>query len=161
MGQWLAEKAAAAGALRAASPGVGRPVCLISGGETTVTVKGQGLGGRNMELALAFALAVDGREGVMLLLAGTDGTDGPTDAAGAIVDGHTAGAGASGRHRPAGVPRPQRFIQLLPENRRPPRYRSHRHERHGPPDAAHSVKIEVLHVVARTAHLPLLQVDYP
>jgi len=64
--------------------------CLLSGGETTVTVKGNGKGGRNQELALAFALEIEGLEGVSLLSAGTDGTDGPTDAAGAIVDGGTA-----------------------------------------------------------------------
>ena len=63
--------------------------CLISGGETTVKVKGKGKGGRNTELALSFAMAVEGVEGITLLSAGTDGTDGPTDAAGAIVDGHT------------------------------------------------------------------------
>jgi hydroxypyruvate reductase/glycerate 2-kinase len=63
--------------------------CLISGGETTVTVKGNGKGGRNMELALAFAMEIEGIEGITLLSAGTDGTDGPTDAAGAIVDGET------------------------------------------------------------------------
>ncbi|MDH4232451.1 MAG: glycerate kinase, partial [Nitrospirota bacterium] len=65
------------------------PLCLISGGETTVTVKGSGLGGRNMELALSFAFAIDGAAGITLLSAGTDGTDGPTDAAGAVVDGQT------------------------------------------------------------------------
>jgi len=64
-------------------------MCLISGGETTVTVKGAGLGGRNMELALAFAMEIEGKEGITLLSAGTDGTDGPTDAAGAIVNGKT------------------------------------------------------------------------
>jgi hydroxypyruvate reductase/glycerate 2-kinase len=65
------------------------PTCLISGGETTVTVKGSGIGGRNMELALAFAIEIDGIDGIIFLSAGTDGTDGPTDAAGAIVDGNT------------------------------------------------------------------------
>jgi glycerate 2-kinase len=65
------------------------PTCLISGGETTVTVKGDGVGGRNMELALAFALAVQGVPGITLLSAGTDGTDGPTDAAGAFADGQS------------------------------------------------------------------------
>ncbi len=64
-------------------------VCLISGGETVVTVKGPGKGGRNMELALSFAMQIEGMEGITLLSAGTDGTDGPTDAAGAIVDGNT------------------------------------------------------------------------
>ena len=63
--------------------------CLISGGETTVTVKGSGKGGRNTELALSFAGEIEGVDGITLLSAGTDGTDGPTDAAGAIVDGKT------------------------------------------------------------------------
>lgn len=63
--------------------------CFLFGGETTVTVGGNGLGGRNQELALAFALEIEGIPGITLLSAGTDGTDGPTDAAGAIVDGGT------------------------------------------------------------------------
>ncbi len=65
------------------------PVCLIAGGEPTVTVKGQGLGGRNMELALAVALEIEGLPKTVFLSAGTDGSDGPTAAAGAIVDGRT------------------------------------------------------------------------
>ncbi|MDH4283756.1 MAG: HAD-IIB family hydrolase [Gallionellaceae bacterium] len=68
----------------------GSRLCLLYGGETTVTVKGSGKGGRNQELALAFALEAIGMEGIALLSAGTDGGDGPTDAAGAIVDGKTA-----------------------------------------------------------------------
>ncbi len=68
---------------------VNRPACLISGGETTVTIRGGGLGGRNQEFALAAAIAVDGLENVAILSGGTDGTDGPTDAAGAIADGTT------------------------------------------------------------------------
>jgi hydroxypyruvate reductase/glycerate 2-kinase len=67
----------------------GQPLCLLSGGETVVHVRGNGKGGRNMELALNFALEVAGREGITLLSAGTDGSDGPTDAAGALVDGQT------------------------------------------------------------------------
>jgi hydroxypyruvate reductase len=65
------------------------PACLISGGETTVTLKGSGKGGRNQEFALAAALDIAGVPGVVVLSGGTDGTDGPTDAAGAIVDGET------------------------------------------------------------------------
>ena len=65
------------------------PACLISGGETTVTIRGPGLGGRNQEFTLAAALEIEGLEGIVLLSGGTDGTDGPTDAAGAIADGHT------------------------------------------------------------------------
>ena len=64
-------------------------VCLIQGGETTVTVRGKGRGGRNTELALGFSLEIAGTQGISMLSAGTDGTDGPTDAAGAIVDGQT------------------------------------------------------------------------
>jgi hydroxypyruvate reductase len=66
-----------------------RPACLVWGGETTVTVKGTGLGGRNQELALAAALAMEGLPGIVLLALGTDGTDGPTDAAGAVATGQT------------------------------------------------------------------------
>jgi len=69
------------------------PVCLLSGGETTVTVSGAGTGGRNMELALAFALEIEKTSGITLLSAGTDGSDGPTDAAGAFADGMTAPRG--------------------------------------------------------------------
>lgn len=64
--------------------------CLLSGGETTVVVRGTGRGGRNQELALAFALEIAEMDGITLLSAGTDGTDGPTDAAGAVVDGSVA-----------------------------------------------------------------------
>jgi hydroxypyruvate reductase len=66
-----------------------RPACVLSGGETTVTVRGKGLGGRNQEFALAAAAAIAGAEGVVVLSGGTDGTDGPTDAAGGVVDGTT------------------------------------------------------------------------
>jgi hydroxypyruvate reductase len=66
-----------------------RPACLVWGGETTVTVRGQGKGGRNQELALAAALSIEGLTSVVLVALGTDGTDGPTDAAGAVVTGET------------------------------------------------------------------------
>ena len=66
-----------------------KKVCIISSGETTVTVTGTGKGGRSQELALAFAMDVAGKQTITLLSAGTDGTDGPTDAAGAIVDNTT------------------------------------------------------------------------
>lgn len=66
-----------------------KPACVISGGETTVVLKGQGKGGRNQEFTLAAAIALDGVPHACLLSAGTDGTDGPTDAAGAICDGKT------------------------------------------------------------------------
>jgi glycerate 2-kinase len=65
------------------------PACVITGGETTVTIRGKGKGGRNQEFALAAALAIDGLEGCAVLSGGTDGTDGPTDAAGAYADGST------------------------------------------------------------------------
>ena len=75
--------------ISAASQPICPPACVISGGETTVTVRGEGKGGRNQELALAAAIALNGWPGITLLSGGTDGTDGPTDAAGAIVDGQT------------------------------------------------------------------------
>jgi hydroxypyruvate reductase len=65
------------------------PACIITGGETTVTLRGDGLGGRNQEFVLAAALEIDGLRNVVALSAGTDGSDGPTDAAGAIADGDT------------------------------------------------------------------------
>jgi glycerate 2-kinase len=65
------------------------PACIIWGGETTVTVHGDGKGGRNQELALAAALALDGWPDVALVTLATDGTDGPTNAAGALVSGET------------------------------------------------------------------------
>jgi glycerate-2-kinase len=74
------------------------PLCLIAGGETTVTVRGAGRGGRNQELALAAALVLQGRSGLDLLAVGTDGSDGPTPAAGAHADGGTVARGrAAGR----------------------------------------------------------------
>jgi hydroxypyruvate reductase len=65
------------------------PACLVLGGETTVTLQGSGLGGRNQELALAAALALEGTPEVALMALATDGSDGPTDAAGAIVNDET------------------------------------------------------------------------
>jgi hydroxypyruvate reductase len=66
------------------------PACVISGGETTVTIRGNGLGGRNQEFVLAAAIELADFENIVILSAGTDGTDGPTDAAGAVGDGETA-----------------------------------------------------------------------
>ena len=85
IGKWLAKKAMELKASRVSDD----KICLISGGETTVTVRGKGTGGRNMELALSFAMEIEGKSGITFLSAGTDGTDGPTDAAGAVVDGET------------------------------------------------------------------------
>ncbi|HUL29523.1 MAG TPA: MOFRL family protein, partial [Thermodesulfobacteriota bacterium] len=63
--------------------------CILSGGETTVTIRGKGVGGRNQEFALAGALEISGVEKVVVLSGGTDGTDGPTDATGAVADNTT------------------------------------------------------------------------
>ena len=84
-------KVHAAIAKEAASSGnpLSPPLCVLSGGETTVTIKGKGKGGRNQEFVLASALAIDGEKQMVVLSGGTDGTDGPTDAAGAIADGET------------------------------------------------------------------------
>ena len=78
----------------------GRPMaksaCIISGGETTVTIRGKGLGGRNQEFCLASAIEIAGLPHKMVVLSGgTDGNDGPTDAAGAVVDPHTVERGKS------------------------------------------------------------------
>ncbi len=69
------------------------PLAILAGGETTVTVRGPGRGGRNQELALAAALALEGAPQIALLAAGSDGSDGPTDAAGAFADGSTLARG--------------------------------------------------------------------
>jgi hydroxypyruvate reductase len=66
-----------------------RPICLLAGGETTVTIRQGGRGGRNQELALGSALALDGQPRCALVALASDGIDGPTDAAGAWVDGKT------------------------------------------------------------------------
>ena len=80
------------------------PACILSGGETTVTITGQGLGGRSQEFSLAAAIDIADVDGVVVLCAGTDGTDGPTDAAGAIADTHTIN-----RARAAGL-NPHKFL---------------------------------------------------
>lgn len=73
------------------------PIVLLAGGETTLAVEGNGRGGRNQEFALVTALDLQGVDNVAVLAAGSDGTDGPTDAAGACVDGSTiARAGSLG-----------------------------------------------------------------
>jgi hydroxypyruvate reductase len=83
--------AAIAREIRASGRPLKPPACIISGGETTVTIRGKGLGGRNQEFALAAAIDIDGMNDVLIFSAGTDGTDGPTDAAGAFADGQTVG----------------------------------------------------------------------
>jgi hydroxypyruvate reductase len=92
------------------------PACLISGGETTVTLRGDGLGGRNQEFALAAAIDIAGLDNVLLLSGGTDGTDGPTDAAGALAAGSTIRrARAAGLDAPASLARNDsyRFFEPL------------------------------------------------
>ena len=68
-----------------------KPCCVVAGGETTVTVTGRGRGGRAQEFVAAAALEIAGLAKVWVVGIGTDGTDGPTDAAGAIADGQTLG----------------------------------------------------------------------
>jgi len=68
---------------------VPKPAGIIAGGETTVTVTGKGLGGRNQEIALAAVQKLNSMDGVVVASLSTDGVDGPTDAAGAIADGKT------------------------------------------------------------------------
>jgi hypothetical protein len=68
---------------------IGAPACLIFGGESTVTIRGKGMGGRNQEMTLSAALCLEGMRDMLFLSLGTDGSDGPTDAAGAVADGET------------------------------------------------------------------------
>jgi len=75
-----------------------RPCVILSGGETTVTVRGNGKGGRNAEFLLAFALAIEGTTGISALAADTDGIDGSEDNAGAVADGTS-----TARMRAAGI----------------------------------------------------------
>lgn len=70
-------------------PAITRDICLLFGGETTIKVTGSGRGGRNQHLALAVAIELENKPGITLLSAGTDGTDGPTNATGAVVDSQT------------------------------------------------------------------------
>jgi hydroxypyruvate reductase len=81
--------AAIAAEIRRTGHPIKPPACIITGGETTVTLRGQGLGGRNQEFVLAAAIDIACLDNVLIFSAGTDGTDGPTDAAGAIADGRT------------------------------------------------------------------------
>jgi hydroxypyruvate reductase len=82
--------AAIAREIRGSRHPVRPPACILAGGETTVTLKGEGRGGRNQEFVLAGAIALEGLDHAVLLAGGTDGTDGPTEAAGALADGRTA-----------------------------------------------------------------------
>ena len=93
VGRWMGELGKNL-AGRAALPG---PVCVLVGGELTVTVRGSGRGGRAQEFALAAALAMHGSSGVWAVGFGTDGRDGPTDVAGAMADGGTAARGRKKR----------------------------------------------------------------
>jgi hydroxypyruvate reductase len=78
-----------ANSLRVETKVSARPFCRIAGGETTVKLHENGLGGRNQELALAAVDPLDGMECSLLIALATDGNDGPTDAAGAVVTGES------------------------------------------------------------------------
>jgi len=86
--------------IKAGGGPVPAPACVVAGGETTVTVRGGGSGGRCQEFALAAALEMEGLDGVVVLAAGTDGTDGPTSAAGAVADGSSARRAREQGHDP-------------------------------------------------------------
>ncbi len=108
---------------------VPKPACVIIGGETTVTLKGHGLGGRNQEIALAAAIAIDGLPNTLIAALGTDGTDGPTDAAGAIATGETIGRAQIDRVGRPGVSGRQRCLSLLSGAGRSDHHRADGHER--------------------------------
>ena len=110
---------------------IAAPACILSGGETTVTLRGQGKGGRNQEFALALALDIDNIPGIAALSGGTDGTDGPTDAAGAVggLDHLHARRGAwPPPPRGAGA---QRCLSILRAPWRLTHHRPHPNECHG------------------------------
>jgi len=77
--------------IAAASRPISPPCAVIMGGETVVRIKGNGKGGRSQEMALAAAIGIEGMKNTVFISVGSDGTDGPTDAAGGVVDGDTAG----------------------------------------------------------------------
>ncbi len=85
--------AAVASEIQSSSNPIPAPACVIGGGETTVTIHGHGKGGRNQEMAVKVAERIAGMRNTAFLSGGTDGTDGPTDAAGGVVDGGTMLAG--------------------------------------------------------------------
>ena len=89
------------------------PVCLICGGETTVTVPGHGRGGRNQEVVLGAAEAIAGMDGILIASFGTDGIDGPTDAAGGLATGSTLARGrAAGMDITATLDRNDSYVYL-------------------------------------------------
>ncbi len=81
--------AAIAREVRASGAPLAAPACVVVGGETTVTIRGNGQGGRNQEMALMAALRLEGLENVAIACLATDGSDGPTDASGALADGNS------------------------------------------------------------------------
>ena len=104
--------AAIARELRQSGNPLDPPACIVSGGETTVTLLGKGKGGRNQEFALAAAVGIAGLKDVLIFSAGTDGTDGPTDAAGAQADGTTFSRGPEALRRLANNDSYEFFAQL-------------------------------------------------
>ena len=89
------------------------PLMLLAGGETTLEVRGTGQGGRSQEFALIVAQELAGSEGLHVLAAGTDGTDGPTDAAGGFADGGTISRALAAGLDPAGMLRANDSHRLL------------------------------------------------
>ena len=87
--------AAIAKEINASGRPIAKPACVVCGGETTVTIRGKGKGGRNQEIALAAAIEIAGMHDIVVLSGGTDGTEGPNDAAGALADGETVARAAA------------------------------------------------------------------
>jgi len=100
-------------ALAAGRPSGAPPLMLVAGGETTLEVRGRGRGGRNQEFALVVAQELAGSEGLGVLAAGTDGTDGPTDAAGGFADGGTISRALAAGLDPAAILRENDSNRLL------------------------------------------------
>ena len=124
---------------------VGRPACIVSSGETTVRVTGDGNGGRNQEFALACAACRWRPLGAPAMLAsvGTDGIDGPTDAAGAIVDATTLDRARARPARSGCISRPERHLSLFRGTRRPRSHGTDRHECRRSPSISVSLNSDV------------------
>ena len=112
---------------------VAPPACLILGGETTVTLGDHpGQGGRNQELALAAAIALDGDADITIVSLATDGTDGPTDSAGGIADGGTVRRGRAAGHDPEAHLRAPQRLSLSGGDARPAAHRADPDQRQRP-----------------------------
>ena len=120
------------------------PCVLISGGETTITLKGKGKGGRNTEFLLALAIALDGMKNIYAIAGDTDGVDGSEDNAGALIYPDTLARAAGCRDQRQGDARRQRSVDLLQRDRRSAGHRPDAHQRQRLPRGADRERVSVV-----------------